>query len=117
MRISIVFSLLFILFPTVLFATDDTWVVSLLSNSLTLIPQITTLLVAITLLVFVWGLTVFVRNAGDEKKLAEGKKFMVWGVIALTVIVSVWGIVGIMQIMTGTGGIAPQAVPQVNDPF
>jgi len=47
----------------------------------------------LALLVFVWGLAKFIfRVGGDEKAVAEGKKLMVWGLVALFVLVSVWGI-------------------------
>ena len=45
-------------------------------------------------LAFLWGLAKFVfRIGGDEKAVAEGKKFMVWALIALFIMVSLWGII------------------------
>ncbi|MBI2086729.1 MAG: hypothetical protein HYT69_00960 [Candidatus Zambryskibacteria bacterium] len=47
----------------------------------------------LALLVFFWGLTRFILNvSGDEKAISEGKNLMVWGLIALFIMVSVWGI-------------------------
>ncbi len=47
----------------------------------------------LALLVFLWGLVKFIsRLGGDEKAVTEGKKLMVWGLIALFVMISVWGI-------------------------
>ncbi len=55
-------------------------------------------LVAVGLLVFFWGLVKFIfRVDGDEKVIESGKKLMVWGIIALFVMVSVWGIIRFMQ--------------------
>ena len=51
----------------------------------------------IVLLVFFWGLAKFIFNAGDEKKIEEGKRIMVWGIIALFVMVSIWGIIRLIQ--------------------
>lgn len=49
-------------------------------------------LVALTLLVFFKGLVAFIAKSGDAKSHAEGKNLMVWGLIGLFVMVSVFGI-------------------------
>jgi hypothetical protein len=49
------------------------------------------IVIAIGLLVFLWGLVKFIF-AGSEGK-DEGKHLMIWGLIALFVMVSVWGLV------------------------
>ncbi len=46
---------------------------------------------------FVWGvLRFFIINADEEAKRAQGKQFMIWGIIALAVMLSFWGLVGIL---------------------
>lgn len=63
-----------------------------------LINPLIAIVVAMALLVFFWGLAKFIfRVGGDEKAVEEGKKIMIWGLIALFVMVSVWGIIGFMQ--------------------
>src|SRR3989344_9476567 len=54
------------------------------------------LLVGVAFLVFIWGVTKYVIAKGDEKKLAEGKQVMVYGIIGLTVIVALWGILALI---------------------
>jgi hypothetical protein len=50
-------------------------------------------LAGLALFVFFWGLAKFIlRIGGDEKAIGEGKNLMKWGLIALFVMVSVWGI-------------------------
>lgn len=49
-------------------------------------------LAGIALLVFFKGLLDLILNAGDTKAIDAGKKTMVWGLVALFVMVSVWGI-------------------------
>ncbi|MDZ4225935.1 MAG: hypothetical protein U1C66_00390 [Patescibacteria group bacterium] len=59
----------------------------------------------LALLVFIWGLVKFVfRVGGDEKVVEEGKKLMIWGLIALFILVSfiailafVYGDIGFSQ--------------------
>jgi len=55
------------------------------------------IVVAIALLVFFWGLAKFIFNAGNEKVEDEGRNIMVWGLMALFVMVSTWGIVRFFQ--------------------
>ena len=51
------------------------------------------IVVALALLYFFWGLAKFILAAGDETARAEGKSIMIWGIVALFVMVSVWGLV------------------------
>ena len=53
-------------------------------------------MVGIALLGFFWGLAQFVFAAGDEDKKAQGRQHMIWGIIALFVMVAVWGLVGFL---------------------
>lgn len=57
----------------------------------------------------VWGIVQYVINNDEEAKKAKGKSFMIWGIIALSVMVSVWGLV---SILTDTFNI-DFSVPQV----
>jgi len=45
------------------------------------------------LLFFFWGLAMYIASAGNEEKKAEGRNIMIWGVVALFVMSSVWGLV------------------------
>lgn len=61
--------------------------------------------VGIALVVFIWGLVQFIYASGDEKAIEVGRERMVWGIVALFFVVSVWGIVGILQTMLGVGSV------------
>ena len=77
--------------------------------STSVIPFIFALAVAI----FVFGVVQYVINSDEEAKKEKGKQFMLWGIIALTVMVSVWGLV---SILTNTFEIDTNFVPQVKSP-
>jgi len=62
-----------------------------------LISQLTVIAGGVALLVFLWGLAKFIFKSGDEKSHEEGMNLMKWGIVALFVMVSVWGIIGFMQ--------------------
>lgn len=74
--------------------------------SRSVIPLIFTLAIA----TFVYGVVQYVIGADEEKKRTEGKQLMIWGIIALAVMISVWGLV---NIFTNTFNIDTKFVPQV----
>lgn len=67
------------------------------------------LVAAIALLYFFWGLAKFILNAQDEEAREQGKQIMIWGIVALFVIVSVWGLVQWIGSALGVG--TPQSLP------
>lgn len=74
----------------------------LLSN--TLMP----LLVAVALVVFMGGVIQFIANGGDETKRAQGRQFMLWGIIGMFVMLGIWGIVGVLGSTFGISLGIPQ---------
>ncbi len=54
-------------------------------------------LFALAFVVFLWGVVQFIMNSADEAERAKGKQFMLWGIIGLFVMFSVWGLVSIIQ--------------------
>ena len=61
-----------------------------------IINQAVILVVALALLFFFWGVARFILNADNEEKRTEGKRVMIWGIIALFVMLFVWQIVNIL---------------------
>jgi len=51
------------------------------------------IVVALALLGFFWGLVKFIFAQGNEEAKADAKKIMLWGIIALFVMVSIWGLI------------------------
>ena len=63
------------------------------------------LLFAVAILGFVYGVVqYFIIGANEEAKRSQGKQFIIWGVIAFAVRVSVWSLVGILGGTFGLGG-------------
>jgi hypothetical protein len=72
------------------------------------------LIFAVATVMFVWGVVqFFIINANEEKKREQGRQFMIWGIIALAVMLSVWGLVGIVG---STFGVGSSVLPQVHPP-
>lgn len=69
------------------------------------------LLFAVATVAFVWGsIKFFIIDADEEAKREQGRQFMMWGIIALAVMLSVWGLVGIL---TSTFGVGSSVLPTV----
>ncbi len=81
---------------------------TLIDIFLDLIQAAIPVIAGMTLLVFFWGLAKFiVAVGGDEKAVAEGKNLMIWGVLALFVMISIWGILGFLSDQFGFVKILP----------
>lgn len=75
-----------------------------------LISKATPIVVALALLGFFWGLAIYIFNAGDEKKKSQGKNIMIYGVLALFIMLSIFGIIGVLQ---STFGVQNANSPQI----
>lgn len=71
---------------------------------------------SLALLYFFWGVAKYIKSEGDGK--AEGQKIMVWGVVALFVMSSVWGLVYFLreELLSGLGWTPNMDIPTINVP-
>lgn len=47
-------------------------------------------------IIFIWGVVEFIQNSDNDKDREKGKQSMIWGVIGMVIMVSVFGIVNIV---------------------
>lgn len=62
-----------------------------------LLNALAPVVVALALVYFFWGLAQYVLNSADEDKRKEGRNIMIWGTLALFIMLSVWGIINVLQ--------------------
>ena len=62
-----------------------------------LVDGLILVVVGMALLAFFWGLVKFIFAQGSETSKLEAKKIMGWGLVALFVMISVWGLVRFIQ--------------------
>jgi uncharacterized membrane protein YidH (DUF202 family) len=58
-------------------------------------------LVTISLLVFIWGVIRYTTAGDDEERRKQARQVMIYGIIAVFVVVSIWGIVTLLQQLLG----------------
>lgn len=86
-----------------------TEIIGLFTNiGLALIP----FLGAIAFLAFVWGIARFIKSAGNEKEIKDSKNLIIWGIVGIFILVTVWGIIYFLQgefgFKTGDTPLIPQ---------
>ncbi|MDO8552017.1 MAG: hypothetical protein Q7S01_00640 [bacterium] len=68
-----------------------------LDVALRLLNNVIILFITIAVVVFFWGLIQYLAKIGGEDGAKKGASLMLWGIIALFVMVSVWGLIRILQ--------------------
>lgn len=68
------------------------------------------ILIGATVIVFLYGVLLFVvrASAGNTEGRKEGINFMIFGIIGLAVMLSVWGLVSFVTNTIGTNTVIPQ---------
>lgn len=106
----------YLLIPTVFLPIVSSAALGQTNNILTQVHLIVRtilipLMFAIALLLFFWGLVKYIKSEGEGK--GEGKKIMIWGVVALFVMSSVWGLVRLIGDELGIQPISTGIIPSV----
>lgn len=98
--------------PAFVFATGPNFfdILGILGTAVnTLLPFV----IALAVLIILWGLFNYIAGAGDEEKRAQAKQYIIWGIIGLFVMVSIWGLVNVLGRtfnLTNTAQSPPQPV-------
>ncbi len=83
------------------FAQDLGWYNNVVLGIGDLVALAVPILLGIAVAVFVWGLLQYFWQGDDETVRGESRAHMVWAVLALFVIVTVWGLVALLMELTG----------------
>lgn len=95
------------LYPAISYAAFD-GLKAYLSAFGGMLNQVIRILFGLSLVYFFWGVSQFILHAGEEKTRQEGKKKIMWGIIAIFVFVSIFGII---RFIGDTLGIRPDTYP------
>jgi len=99
--------------PLVSFAQSLGKLETLTDSIKSIVNKVIPIVFAIALLGFFWGLVRYIF--GSEHNKDQAKKTMIWGVVALFVMATVWGLVNFLASNLGvdTGNTAPTVTPLI----
>ena len=77
--------------------------------------NLVTLLSSVAFALFLFGLVRFIydRSSGDDTRLQKDKEAMMWGLVALFILISVWGIIKMFQGFLGIGDSGDINLPKI----
>ncbi len=78
-------------------------IISVLFQIKSILNAIIPIVITIAVIYFFWGLGQYIIMQESEEKKIAGRDKMIYGIIALFVMVSVWGLVGIVGGTFGVG--------------
>ncbi|OGZ47316.1 MAG: hypothetical protein A3J54_03425 [Candidatus Ryanbacteria bacterium RIFCSPHIGHO2_02_FULL_45_13b] len=94
-QISLITIYFFIPFFT--YAAEESITITAIFNRLTqVLNLLIPFLVLLATVVFLFGVLNYITAGGDEKKLKEAKSVILWGIIALAIMLTAWGFVEIV---------------------
>ncbi|MCK5060073.1 MAG: hypothetical protein KAR00_02975 [Candidatus Pacebacteria bacterium] len=99
--------------PVIAFAQNLSNVQTLVQAIGSIVDLLIPIAFAAALLFFFWGLAMYLLAGGNEEAQTKGKTMMLWGVIALFVMASIWGIVAFINQALGIQETTSVTVPSV----
>ena len=81
------------------------------NNILALVRVLVLVVFVLAVVAFGWGIVKFIFAGGDPGKIGEAKSFLLWGVIGMAVMASLFGLITFLQQYFGVtaGGLNVQA--------
>lgn len=76
------------------------------SQVLALVKILVTVVFVLAVVAFGWGIVMFIFAGGDPTQLGKAKSFLLWGVIGMAVMASVFGLIDFMQRYFGVANSA-----------
>lgn len=72
-----------------------------------IINGIIPILIGLAVLLFLYGIVRYIMDGKNPEGRSDASKFMVWGIVAIFVMVSVWGLVGLLTTTIFGSGATP----------
>jgi prolipoprotein diacylglyceryltransferase len=91
-----------------------TSVKSLVTNFGDIVQLLIPIAFAAAVIFFFWGLAKFILHSSSDDAKDEGKRLMIWGVVAIFIMASIWGIVAYMNSALGINNQTSITPPKVN---
>jgi hypothetical protein len=99
--------------PVCTSTVDGTTLGGFLCTASRLLNQVIPVLVILGVVYFIWGVITYVISSDEEAK-KSGRNRIIYGLIGLAVIVSLWGLVGVLTKTFGVIDATGITIPTVN---
>lgn len=61
-----------------------------------IIDKLVPFIIGLAVFIIVWGIFGYISHSADEEKRAQARQFIVWGVVGVFCMLSIWGFVNIL---------------------
>ncbi len=92
-------------------SADITPIKKILTNILSLLTVTVQILITLAFVVFGWGIVKLIINAGNPQKVKDAKKILLWGIVGIFILASLFGIVTFIKTYTGIPNVSPNITP------
>lgn len=93
---------------------NDSMIVGLIKSASNIVGMLVPFAVSLAVLAFFWFLIRFIWKGKDDPKVhEEGIKGMGYSILAIFVMVSIWGIIGVLGNISGVGQGGSAPIPTV----
>jgi hypothetical protein len=98
--------------PLIAFAQDLEPLKDLVRSIGSILALLIPILIALALVIFFWGLVMYIWAGGGDEAKKQGRNIMIAGLVSLFVMVSVYGIISLAQNALGIGSDTNIEVPK-----
>ncbi|MEK7561078.1 MAG: hypothetical protein AAB539_03930 [Patescibacteria group bacterium] len=85
----------------------------LVESALRILNVVTILFFVLAIVVFAWGIILFINAAGDPGALRKAKGYIIWGIIGIAVLASIFGLIQLLQTSFSIGGQGTLEIPDI----
>ena len=120
-KIAVAASISGLLLPALASAQTAQNIIAVVDVFALILNRVVGIVIIFAIIWFIWGLAEYIfEESGDAKNRAKGRERMIMGVIALFVIISIWGLVRFLQNSLGIQGsssnLRNEEIPYIGNP-
>ena len=87
---------------------------SLLDKIRSILDAVVPFIIGLAVFIIIWGIFNYIAHAAEEEKRTEAKQFIIYGIIGVFFMLSIWGFVNILiNTLKIDGSIGEDKIPKV----
>ena len=94
-------------------ATADDIITPIANNVLKLVRVLVLIVFVLAIVAFGWGIVQFIFAGGDPSAIGKAKSFLLWGVIGMAVMASLFGLITFLQQYFGVNAGGLNILPPI----